>query len=32
MFAILQIKTSPAVGGDTLWANMYKAYEALSQP
>lgn len=32
VFAILQMKKCPAVGGDTLWANMYKAYEQLSQP
>ena len=31
-FAILQMKKCPEVGGDTLWANMYKAYDALSQP
>ncbi|MCA9501518.1 MAG: TauD/TfdA family dioxygenase [Spirochaetaceae bacterium] len=32
VFAILQMKKCPAVGGDTLWANMYKAYDELSQP
>lgn len=32
VFAILQMKKCPSVGGDTLWANMYKAYEGLSQP
>ncbi|MCP5059729.1 MAG: taurine dioxygenase [bacterium] len=32
VLAILQIKTCPAVGGDTLWANMYKTYEELSTP
>ena len=32
VFAILHMKTCPEYGGDTLWANMYKAYEALSQP
>lgn len=31
-FAILQMKTCPAFGGDTMWANMYKAFEALSPP
>jgi len=30
--AILQMKKCPAVGGDTLWANMYKAYDELSPP
>jgi taurine dioxygenase len=32
IFAILHMKKCPAVGGDTLWANMYKAYDGLSQP
>jgi taurine dioxygenase len=32
VWAILHMKKCPAVGGDTLWANMYKAYEALSPP
>jgi len=32
VFAILHMKKCPPVGGDTLWANMYKAYEGLSQP
>jgi taurine dioxygenase len=32
VYAILHMKKCPPVGGDTLWANMYKAYEALSQP
>jgi len=32
IYAILQMKTCPDVGGDTLWANMYKAYEGLSPP
>jgi taurine dioxygenase len=32
VFAILHMKKCPPVGGDTLWANMYKAYEELSQP
>jgi taurine dioxygenase len=30
VFAILHMKKCPPVGGDTLWANMYKAYEELS--
>ena len=30
--AILQMKKCPEVGGDTLWANMYRAYEELSPP
>ena len=32
VIAILQMKTCPEVGGDTLWANMYKAYDELSAP
>jgi taurine dioxygenase len=32
LMAILQVRKCPAVGGDTLWANMYGAYEALSPP
>ncbi len=32
IFSILQMKECPDVGGDTLWANMYKAYDELSQP
>ena len=32
VFAILHMKKCPPVGGDTLWANMYKAYDELSQP
>lgn len=32
LLAILHMKTCPPVGGDTLWANMYQAYEALSAP
>jgi len=32
VYAILHMRTCPPVGGDTLWANMYKAYDALSQP
>lgn len=31
-FAILQMKKCPAFGGDTMWASMYKAFEALSPP
>jgi taurine dioxygenase len=30
--AILNMLECPSVGGDTLWANMYKAYEELSPP
>lgn len=32
VIAILQMKVCPEVGGDTLWANMYKAYDELSEP
>ncbi len=32
VLAILQMKQCPDVGGDTLWANMYKAYDELSAP
>ncbi len=32
IYAILHMKKCPEFGGDTLWANMYKAYDALSQP
>ncbi|MFQ5514940.1 MAG: TauD/TfdA dioxygenase family protein [Myxococcota bacterium] len=32
VLAILNMVRCPAVGGDTLWANMYKAYEELSPP
>ena len=32
VFSILHMRKCPPVGGDTLWANMYKAYEELSQP
>ena len=32
VYAILHMRKCPPVGGDTLWANMYKAYEELSQP
>jgi taurine dioxygenase len=30
--AVLYTEVIPPVGGDTLWANMYAAFEALSQP
>ena len=30
--AILHMKLCPSYGGDTLWANMYAAYDALSEP
>jgi len=32
MMAILHMVKCPEVGGDTMWANMYKAYEQLSPP
>ena len=32
MASILHINQAPAQGGDTLWANMYEAYDALSDP
>lgn len=32
VFSILHMKTCPPVGGDTQWANMYKAYDELSKP
>jgi len=32
VLAILHMKKCPAFGGDTLWANMYKAYDELSPP
>ncbi len=32
MLAILNMVKCPPVGGDTLWANMYKAYDGLSPP
>jgi len=28
----VQIRKAPAVGGDTLWASLYAAYEELSEP
>lgn len=32
MAAVLYAQEIPALGGDTLWANMYLAYETLSDP
>jgi taurine dioxygenase len=32
MASILHIRKIPSYGGDTLWANMYEAYDALSEP
>ncbi len=32
MGSILHLETLPEVGGDTMFANMYAAYEALSEP
>ena len=32
MASILHCQITPAVGGDTLWASMYAAYDALSEP
>ena len=32
VMSILNMVKCPAVGGDTIWASMYKAYEALSAP
>ena len=32
VMSILQMVRCPPVGGDTMWANMYKAYEELSAP
>jgi taurine dioxygenase len=32
VMAILNMVKCPAVGGDTLWANAYKAYDELSEP
>jgi taurine dioxygenase len=31
-FAVLQMLDAPALGGDTMWASLYGAYEALSPP
>lgn len=32
IYAILHMRKCPPVGGDTLWANMYKAFDELSPP
>ena len=32
VYAILHMVKCPTVGGDTMWANMYKAYEELTPP
>jgi taurine dioxygenase len=32
LIAILHMVKCPSVGGDTMWANMYKAYDALTPP
>ena len=32
VMAILNMVKCPEVGGDTMWANMYRAYEELSAP
>ncbi len=32
VYAILNMVKCPAVGGDTMWANMYEAYDELSPP
>lgn len=32
IMSILNMVRCPAIGGDTMWANMYKTYEALSAP
>ena len=32
VLAVLHMKKCPEFGGDTLWANMYKAYDELSPP
>jgi taurine dioxygenase len=32
IMSILNMVTSPEVGGDTMWSNQYAVYEALSQP
>lgn len=31
-YAILKIHTLPEIGGDTLWASAYEAYDRLSPP
>lgn len=32
VLSVLQLKRAPAVGGDTLWASLYAAYDELSAP
>ena len=32
MGSIMHLHTAPELGGDTMWANMYAAYDALSTP
>ena len=32
VLAVLNMVRCPEVGGDTMWANMYKAYDELSEP
>ena len=32
VMAILHMVKCPGIGGDTMWANMYKAYDELSEP
>lgn len=32
VLSVLQMKTCPEVGGDTLWSSLYAAYEGLSAP
>ena len=32
ILSILRVVTCPEVGGDTMWSNMYKAYDELSAP
>ncbi len=32
VMAVLNMVKCPKVGGDTMWANMYRAYEELSEP
>lgn len=32
MASILHLQRTPSAGGDTLWSNMYEAYDALSEP